>query len=138
MEGASFVDGALLSNDPTLEVFKEAASFRDRGNTAFNCILSIGTGAPQRKSQRHNGLSSTQRALVASLRTSTATVSSQIKELFQDAELHRYWRFEAKDLSEPKHRGERALESFRRATHEHLENSTEKQRLVNIARVLVK
>jgi hypothetical protein len=93
IEGARFIDGGLLSNNPTLEVLKEAALFRDRGNTHFCCILSIGTGVSLTESKRHSGLSSTQKALFSSLRTSTATVNSQIRELFPDPD--RYWRFES-------------------------------------------
>lgn len=137
IEGAKFTDGALLSNNPTLEVLKEAALFRDRGNTAFCCILSIGTGVAPTESQRHSGLSSTQRALFASLRTSTATVNSQIKELLPDPDC--YWRFEPKEALEPNRQRRDTLEDIlRKAARDLHKGGVEKQGLAKVARILVK
>jgi hypothetical protein len=125
-EQVCFTDGGLLSNNPIVDVFQEAASFRDLGDTAFGCIVSIGTGVSQTSKPWHNGILATQRALVASLATSDATVDSQMKHLLQDSELDRYWRFEPQGIR------------LRLATLKFLDDTVAKQRLSKVARVLVR
>ncbi|CAN9176415.1 unnamed protein product [Alternaria alternata] len=135
IEGTTFIDGGLLSNNPTLEVLNEAALFRDRENTSFRCILSIGTGISQTKSERHSGLSSTQRALFASLRTSTQAVDSQVKERFPNKGI--YWRFEPKEALELNRTGRDTLNVLRKAALYLRDDGDEKKTLAKVAQMLV-
>jgi hypothetical protein len=61
-----------------------------------------------------------------------------MKDLLQESELHRYWRFEAQGIPDPKYQGKKALERLRLTTLEFLDRSVAKQSLAKVVRVLVR